>query len=155
MANLLWQKARTITQSSIYALVMPRNECPAAFWRTLGYRGIGASACLGLASDTTHMDRAASALADYMLELTMQERDQGQSLDQNPYLRNAIIGLTDLACVESLVKFFNTPMPGPTMEVELCKKDTKGNNLLHLTAVELKPRTINWMLQSDSKLTIR
>ena len=138
-----------------------------AFYRSLGFRRIGASSCFGLATDESHPARAVLPTDDFDPAEAEPDVDEGPEhesfaewgVDENRKswrlellkdrlpLHHAIITLPDSECVE----FFRAWKSDENSADEWTKVDRYSNNVLHIAACELKIQTVRWLIDDSSE----
>ncbi|KAH7411391.1 hypothetical protein BKA64DRAFT_380322 [Cadophora sp. MPI-SDFR-AT-0126] len=130
-----------------------------AFYRSLGFRRIGGSGCLGLAIDTHHKAYSLLAADDFdpLLPDPMTDSEEideeddffgtrakakaMQRLGERFPLHHTTVTLADEDCVEYFVTFKT-----PNHMDAWTKVDRLGNNVLHQAALESKPESVRWLL---------
>ena len=187
IVTYLVEKSRTGSRDSEYSLVTPgwltrdiesdtrsktedeQREIRAraydnavSFYRSLGFRRIGASSCFGLATDESHPARAILPTDDFDPAEEDPDVDEGPEyesfaewgVDQNHKswrlellkdrlpLHHATITLSDSECVE----FFRAWKSDENPADEWTKVDRYSNNVLHVAACELKIQTVRWLI---------
>lgn len=131
------------------------------FWRSCGFRRIGASRCFALSFDLQHQSRALAAASDFdprrshakdledeELEVIyetnrftkLKKLKMGRLRDALP-LHHAALTLTD----EELKAFFVTRASDKIGWHQVTNSEA---TLLHLTACELKPLSTRWLLEN-------
>ena len=135
------------------------------FYRSLGFRRIGATNCFGLATDTSHPAHAMLPTDDFEPAVEDPDVDEGPEhesladwdVDENRKswrlvilkdrlpLHHAAITLRDSECVE----FFKAWKTGAKLADEWTKVDRYSNNLLHIAACELKVQTVQWLIDDS------
>ncbi|KAG4429733.1 hypothetical protein IFR05_014784 [Cadophora sp. M221] len=137
-------------------------DAASAFFRFLGFRRIGASTCFGLANDLSHIARTSLASEDFDLPELGEETEEEDKFDgskakeramkrlekQLP-LHHAVLSLSDEKCVECFENF-KTP---DTMD-EWGRTDRFEKNVLHQAACELKPKSVQWLLDNNKNLSL-
>jgi len=138
-----------------------------SFYRSLGFRRIGASSCFGLATDTSHPARAILPTDDFDPAVGERDVDEGPEhessadwgVDQNRKswrlellkdrlpLHHATITLPDSECVE----FFRAWKTSENPADEWTKVDRYSNNALHIAACELKVQTVRWLIDDSGE----
>lgn len=122
-----------------------------AIMRILGYRRIGSSSFFGFASDDAHPSHSLAASHDFdAVEPPTFEQEGHLTKEDDPLnlqrekrlypLHHAIISLPDVSCLEMLRR-----------SNDLGKINDHGENLLHLAAMNLKERCIEFLLQKAEK----
>jgi len=137
------------------------HDTASAFYRSLGFRRIGASRCFGLATDLSHKARTLLVSEDFDLpELGPDPHDDDKGDDDDFFgtkakekamnrmkeefpLHHAILSLADEKCVEYFESY-----KSPDNIDEWVKSDRFGNNVLHHAACELKPKSVQWLLHN-------
>ncbi|EPE26563.1 hypothetical protein GLAREA_02476 [Glarea lozoyensis ATCC 20868] len=138
-----------------------------SFYRSLGFRRIGASSCFGLAIDKSHPARAILPADDFDPTEEEPDNDEGPECedaaewgadekrkswrlellkDRLPF-HHAIITLPDSECVEFLRAWKSDENPAD----EWAKADRYSNNVLHIAACELKIQTVRWLISDSGK----
>ncbi|KAK6532458.1 hypothetical protein TWF281_006646 [Arthrobotrys megalospora] len=137
-----------------------------SFWRSLGFRRIGASEFFGLAVDSTHPSRRIAPNDDFdpadpEPDLDEEPDPENQTLEdifaspgQKPWrlkllqerlpLHHAAKTLPDEECVEF---FRNFKVTGSPVD-QWSKVDRLSNNILHTTVCELKGKSARWLLEN-------
>ncbi|RDL35002.1 uncharacterized protein BP5553_06933 [Venustampulla echinocandica] len=144
------------------------REAAVSFYRSLGFRRIGASYCFGLATDPNHKAHKILSVDDFDPAKEQAEEDdpevgdneetnfEGFFADPGKHskslkllqdrlpLHHATITLPDSECVK-LYKEFNKP--GNSGE-DWAKVDRYRKNILHVAACELKVKSVQWLLEN-------
>ncbi|KAE9364854.1 hypothetical protein N431DRAFT_111710 [Stipitochalara longipes BDJ] len=136
-----------------------------SFWRSLGFRRIGASSCFGLAKDASHAAHSILPTDDFdpvtedpefdeepederFAEWDVEPAKKSWRLvllkDRLP-LHHAALTLSDSECVE----FFSAFEMSDKLGDEWVKLDRSSKNVLHIAASELKPKSVHWLLASS------
>lgn len=139
-----------------------------SFYRSLGFRRIGASYCFDLASDPNHQAHKLLAVDDFDLPQGDAEENEpdtddeaertyeGFPLDPDKInwrlkllqtrlpLHHATITLPDNECVELFKKFKKTE----TFKDHWVKVDRFHNNVLHVAASALTVKVVQWLLEN-------
>jgi GNAT superfamily N-acetyltransferase len=132
-----------------------------SFWRSLGFRRIGASCCLGLSADANHAAHKILPTEDFdpdteHPDLDEDPKDDDSEWDEEPDkeswrlallktrlpLHHAATTLSDRECVEVFEAFKSSDKPSD----EWVKVDRAAMNLLHIAAGKLKPQSVRWLL---------
>ncbi len=153
------------------AIKFRHEDTAVAFWRSMGFRRIGASTCLGFAMDPAHKAHSVSRTQDYDPEETPpdpnNESDGDDSDDGNPFTRkermeekrmhrmqksmpvhHAITTIPDAQCVE----FFKARLAATSIgDPEWKRIDYAHNNVLHVAACLSKPLTSGWLMNHIEK----
>jgi GNAT superfamily N-acetyltransferase len=137
------------------------------FYRSLGFRRIGASNCFGLATDANHPARAILPTDDFDPAVEEPDVDEGPEhessadwgVDDNRKswrlellkdrlpLHHATITLPDSECVE----FFRAWKSDKNPADEWTKVERYSNNVLHIAACELKVQTVRWLIDDSGE----
>ncbi|KFY08548.1 hypothetical protein V492_06129 [Pseudogymnoascus sp. VKM F-4246] len=137
------------------------EDVSVAFYRTIGFRRIGASSCFGLAVDPNHraykisihndFDPHEEEVDDEDLEARQMpfRREAEHSLlmellEKRLPLHHAALTLPDIECANHYEEINKLP----TAEEQWKKSDTKLNNLLHIASCESKPKTVEWLINN-------
>jgi len=140
-------------------------DVSSAFWRSLGFRRIGASACLGFAEDASHATHRILAKNDFEPAIEDPELDEAPEhesvADRNVEpaknswrlallkdrlpLHHAVLTLSDIECVEFFTTFKNSDKPND----EWIKVDRSRMNVLHIAAGEVDPQSVHWLLDNS------
>lgn len=139
-----------------------------SFWRSLGFRRIGASDHFGLAKSPNHPARAILPTDDF--DPAAAEPDVDEGLEHESYadlgaldgnrkswrlrllkdrlpLHHAAITLPDSECVE----FFRAWKTAEKSADEWTKLDRHSKNVLHIAACELKAQTVRWLIDDSGE----
>ncbi|KAH8589032.1 hypothetical protein B0O99DRAFT_637908 [Bisporella sp. PMI_857] len=137
------------------------------FHRSLGFRRIGASSCFGLATDARHPAHAILLTDDFdpaAEEPDVYEHPEHEGFvdwgvpqnreswrlellkDRLP-LHHAAITLPDSECVE----FFKAWKKSENPADKWTKVDRYSNNILHITACELKIQAVRWLIDDSGE----
>ena len=165
------------SKSAARVIRFRHQDTAVAFFRSLGFRRIGASGCLGLAKDLAHEAHNISCTDDYDPEETPldpdNESDRDDSDDGNPFTReqrmeekrlrrmekalpvhHAINALPDTQCMN----FFKARLTAQSVDdPEWNKLDHARNNVLHVASCLSKPLTSRWLIEHidrDNKLRL-
>lgn len=132
-----------------------------SFWRSVGFRRVGASKCLAFSFDQEHLSHQILASEDFDLvpylvenddatkDVSEGESDEMQCSEVNtnpqkkPSLHSAIVTLGDADCVKFLEHFKQNYHPH-----DLAQQDSFGNNPLHVAACQIKPLSLKWILDN-------
>lgn len=139
-----------------------------SFWRSLGFRRIGASDHFGLAKSPNHPARAILPTDDFDPAAEDPEVDEDPEqesyadcdvLDENwkssllkllkdrlP-LHHAALTLRDSKCVE----FFRAWKKGENSADEWTKLGRRSNNVLHISTWEFKAQTVRWLIDDSGE----
>lgn len=121
-----------------------------SFWRSLGFRRIGASGYFGLAKSPNHPARAILPTDDFdpaaVVDGNRKSSRQEPLKDRLP-LRHAAITLPDSECVE----FFRAWKTSDNPADEWTKLGRHSNNVLHIAACELKAQTVRWLIDDSGE----
>ena len=149
------QQTRAIYQRALLSAV--------AFYRSLGFRRIGASDFLGFSSDSKHKSHTIAIADDFDLplkspepELSGDDDDENDSwfgsqrreqkklefLKQKLPLHHAALTLTDSECLE----FYRATASQD--ETSWIQVDHLQNNVLHVVACQVKPLTTKWLIEN-------
>ncbi|KAJ5124023.1 zinc knuckle transcription factor, partial [Penicillium bovifimosum] len=109
------------------------------FWRSCGFRRIGASRCFALSFDLQHQSRALGATSDFDPRRSYAEDLENEELEV--IYETDLLTLTD----EELKAFFVTHADD---EIGWDRVTNSEATLLHLTASELKPLSTRWLLEN-------
>lgn len=141
------------------------HDASVAFFRSIGFRRIGASSCFGLAVDPNHKAHKISINDDFNppdeeaddedLEAKHQAkhtffRDETERsllmelLEKRLPLHHAVLTLPDSECV----KHYEEVNKLPNAKEEWKKVDKKLNNVLHVASCEYKLKTVEWLLNN-------
>lgn len=141
------------------------QDVSVAFFRSIGFRRIGASSCFGLAVDPNHKAHKVSINDDYdppyeevdneYLEARHKAKKDffGEKTERSLLmellvkrlpLHHAALILSDDECVNHYEEFNKVP---DTKE-EWKKVDKKLNNILHVASCEFKTKTVEWLLNN-------
>ena len=141
------------------------HDASVAFFRSIGFRRIGASSCFGLAVDPNHKAHKISINDDFNppdeeaddedLEARHQAkhtffRDETERsllmelLEKRLPLHHAALTLPDSECV----KHYEEVHKLPNAKEEWKKVDKKLNNVLHVASCEYKLKTVEWLLNN-------
>jgi hypothetical protein len=138
-----------------------------SFFRSLGFRRIGASSCFGLATAASHPARASLPTNDFDPAVEEPDVDEGPEhessadwgLDQNRKswrlellkdrlpLHHAAITLPDSECKEVFRAWKSDENPAD----KWTKLDRYSNNVLHIAACELKVQTVRWLIDESGE----
>jgi hypothetical protein len=136
-----------------------------SFWRSLGFRRIGASCCFGLSNEPSHTAHGLLSNDDFDPAVEEPELDEGPKnesfversvepakkswrlklLKDRLPLHHAAITLPDSECVE----FFSAFRISEKSTDEWGKLDRFSKNVLHIAATELKVKSVRWLLDSS------
>lgn len=138
------------------------------FYRSLGFRRIGASFCFALATDLQHKAHTVPQIADFDPPVEGAEPDVpdtedvfGPAFEDVPGYRSkashhlkllqeqfplhhAAITLSDTDCL----KFYKESKRLETFKEDWAKVDRTRKNILHFTASNLKAESVKWLLQN-------
>jgi GNAT superfamily N-acetyltransferase len=137
-----------------------------SFYRSLGFRRIGASRCFGLPTDPSHEAHTILSTADFDSADEEPEVDEGPEaesiadwvvedtrkswrlklLQERLPLHHAAITLADNDCVE----FFKAFKKSETLADAWAKVDRYAKNVLHISACELKVKSVRWLLEHSN-----
>lgn len=132
----------------------------AAFYRANGFRRIGSSSCLGFAIDPNHPahsilvgDDFEPAYTEYNAddeEAAVKDRNNwfkcdGESevlklMQNNRPLHHAALTMPDAECVKFFEGYQGDSANWQTL-------DSKLNNVLHIAAAAMKPKSVQWLLE--------
>lgn len=138
-----------------------------SFYRSLGFRRIGASSCFGLATHASHPARGILPTDDFDPAVEEPDVDEGPEhessadwgVDQNRKswrlellkdrlpLHHATMTLPDSECVE----FFKAWKSDENPADEWTKVERYSNNVLHIAACELKVQTVRWLIDDSGE----
>lgn len=142
-------------------IVNRAHHAASAFYRSLGFFRIGASRCFGLATDLSHKAHTILASEDFDLpELGPETEDDDteeaddffgtktkekamKRLEAQLPLHHTVLSLADEKCVE----YFETYKTAGN-QAEWIKTERYGKNILHQAACELKPKSVQWLLDN-------
>jgi hypothetical protein len=131
-----------------------------AFWRSLGFRRIGASICFGLAKDPAHKAHKISSAEDCNpVEIRQEVDEEGDNLLrfeqlQEGQLKNLkgklplhyiLVTFSDTECVKA---FEAHQMVMDKSNDEWTKTDPGLNNILHVAALFQKPKALQWLIKN-------
>ncbi|RDW77547.1 hypothetical protein BP6252_05600 [Coleophoma cylindrospora] len=144
-------------------------DAATAFFRSIGFRRIGASSCFGVATDTNHATRKIPLAEDFDPQEAEQQFDYSDSqhddgmVEQLLYdqerspiknkrgekypLHQKIEVLTDTECLENFKGLCELSSPeeaGPDWKTI----DYIANNIIHAAATSLKDKTLAWLLDN-------
>lgn len=143
-------------------------DAATSFYRSLGFRRIGASGCFGLATDPNHKAHQIPPVADFDPFQEEAEEDVPEDGDEveTPFeilfgdpakssrrlkllqdrlpLHHATITLSDSECVDFYKEFKKSENSGE----DWVKVDRFRKNVLHLAACELKIKSVQWLLEN-------
>ncbi|KUJ15383.1 uncharacterized protein LY89DRAFT_648653 [Mollisia scopiformis] len=135
-----------------------------AFYRTFGFRRIGASSCFGYSFDPAHKSRAIEASADYdppeppeedlsedeganPFDDSKQQKKMDRLRDKLP-LHHATLTLPDKECVAFYKGFLDHS------GIEWKQSDRLENNVLHVAACQQKPESVKWIMENANTGTV-
>lgn len=161
------------SKSEVRAMHSHQLNVAVAFFRSLGFRRIGASGCFGLAEDPAHKAHNVSATDDYdPEEAPLDMDDDSDEEDGNPFtleqrleekmlkrmqielpLHHVVTTLSDAECVASFKAHIDA---NDVAEAEWRRVDDSRNNILHIAAIFSKPAIIRWLTENiDKDKTLR
>lgn len=120
-----------------------------AFYRSLGFRRVGASNCFALSLDPKHRSHAIATADDFDPPIEAPEDDSDTDEPQNKLLKlkkklplhHATLTMPDAECVE-FYKTFTSKDGSERAQVD-CRQET----LLHVAACHLKPESVKWLME--------
>ena len=115
------------------------------FWRSLGFRRVGSSSWFALASDEHHLCHSMPKEADYDPPVRPEHILQSDIESLFPDFP----AIEDQECQKRIQEKFQ----GLTINAPLWQTaDESGNTVLHLAAINAKPRSVEWILSQNAQL---
>ncbi|CRG87462.1 DNA (cytosine-5)-methyltransferase PliMCI [Talaromyces islandicus] len=135
-------------------------RCKTSFWRSVGFRRVGASKCFAFSFDPDHLSHKILASEDFDLvhrlvgdyetkDVSVGDSDEMQcsESDARPRrklpLHSAVVTLDDAECIKLLERFKQNHLPDI-----LIQQDSFGNNPLHVATCQIKPLSLKWILDN-------